>query len=126
MANAVTQAVTAIVILPRQRSAESTMNEVEHSTISWRLEAPLKRRFSPGKIDISILKPTSSAKVLPPVKILYAHFGQRSTISSTISSCGCAYGKQQTTVSLCGECSAMVGTARRAVQTPQRGVPTSL
>jgi len=35
MANAITHAVTAIVILPRQRSVESTMNEVEHSTISW-------------------------------------------------------------------------------------------
>src|SRR5205823_11283399 len=74
-----------------------------------------KSRLSPGKIDTSILKRKTFEMLLRRAKTLSARFGQRSTIGLTSSWFDCVYGKRRITGLRCAECSAMVGTDRRAV-----------
>src|SRR4029453_19220573 len=68
---------------------------VERSVILSLSKRRSKSRFSPGKIDTSILKRRIFEMLLRPAKILFARFGRRLTIAWINSLCGSVCGKRR-------------------------------
>src|SRR6266705_3265219 len=83
-----------------------------------------KNRLSHGATGIWISKRKIFETRLRLERISFARSGQKLIIGSTNGLFDCVYGRRRITGLRCAEPDTLVGTARRAVRTPQRGVPT--